>query len=197
MTMENVLVISKETCDSLLNYNTGNFITIGYPEVLKAAKAGQYISRGLAEKDPSFKQMIPYGVIQNEDSFLLFLRTKKQTEKRLHNLYSLGIGGHINQIEKETASDPVIAGLNREIDEEIYLPKIQSVQFGGIINDNTNEVGSVHLGLLFFIRLENKSFEIREKEMMSGEWVLKKDLQSNIAQMETWSQIVTRDCIFA
>ena len=59
--------------------------------------------RSEVEQDESVKQIIPYVCIRCGDSYVLLQRTNKQSEARLHNKFSLGIGGHINDQEQSAA----------------------------------------------------------------------------------------------
>jgi predicted NUDIX family phosphoesterase len=97
----------------LLTYEKKGLIK-GNSEVLKTiVQNGQFLRRSELEEDPSFKQIIPYAIISNKEpeprswrdklrgvrqnqSFYLFRRRSGQTEKRLHNKFSLGVGGHMN-----------------------------------------------------------------------------------------------------
>ena len=148
------------------------------------------MERNLAEVDDSFKQVIPYLIIKFKDELLIYKRTKKQTETRLHDKFSLGIGGHINPIDTTCFSDTVMECLKREIKEEISLSLENTPKFIGFINDDTNEVGKVHLGLVFVAEALNKSFTVNEVEKMKCQWVSTKFIEQNYQNLETWSQIV-------
>ena len=144
------------------------------------------------ENDSSYKQIIPYAVICCGDEVYLFHRTKKQTEVRLHNLYSLGVGGHMNPFGDNIDESYMRHELNREMNEEVMVHDdcfIESIVVVGFINDDTNDVGKVHLGVLYHINLTSKSIEINEKEKMTGQWVRKTDLSDYYAQMESWSKL--------
>lgn len=101
------------------------------------------------------------------------------------------MGGHINPIELES-KNIIEAGLFRELDEEVYLDKdhIESVEIIGIINDDTNEVGKVHLGFVYHIILNKKECDIAEKDKMLGEWIHKEDIKDCYNEMESWTQII-------
>lgn len=148
------------------------------------------MDRPLAENDSSFKQVIPYLFIQHGDEFLLYVRTKKQTETRLHEKMSLGIGGHINPIDEVSKEDIINEALKRELTEEIDIPIISSPSFLGFINDDLTEVGSVHLGLVFSAQAVSKSFNVVEKDKMRCEWVSKEFISNNYDKLESWSQIL-------
>lgn len=154
-------------------------------------------SRAAIEDDPSFKQIIPYVLIRHDDRYLLTQRTSRQTEKRLHNKYSLGIGGHINDLEKADGHQNVLyAGLERELSEEVRVagPR-RSLQLGGIISDDTTDVGKVHLGLVFVLETASPEFSVQEPELMTANWADLEAIAEKLPQMETWSQIAFENVV--
>lgn len=193
---ENVLVIEKTILESYVSNHTFNLITKNKEEIFQVVLDNHtFLQRDLAEYDLNYKQAIPYILIQNQHQFLLLKRTKKQTEKRLHDKYSLGIGGHINPCCESEYKNVIIHGLYKELHEEISISSDHKLQFIGVINDETTDVSKVHLGLLYVIELEDGEFEILEKDKMSGEWVTIEELEANYDNLETWSQIVYQDYI--
>jgi predicted NUDIX family phosphoesterase len=168
----------------------GTLITRNTNDIIGVIRQyAQFIPRSIAEHDPSFKQIIPYVAIRHGQDYLLLQRTANQTEKRLHNMYSLGIGGHINPSEAG-AADPLMDGLRRELAEEVWVPEPYDLSFQGIIHDESTDVGSVHLGLFHVIDLKLMEFEIREKDNMTGQWVNHDNLEKYFTDMESWSQVV-------
>jgi len=126
----------------------------GNSEVLKRiVQDGLFRKRSELEEDPSFKQIIPYAIISNGDSFYLFKRTSGQTEKRLHNKFTLGAGGHMNPGDSPEPNEQyLIDEIKRELFEEVRLLNgclIEDIEFIGLINDDTISVGRAHIGLLY------------------------------------------------
>ena len=176
-------------------------------EVLKTiVQKGQFLRRSELEQDPSFKQIIPYSIISNKEpdppagggvrqsqSFYLFKRTSKQTEKRLHNKFSLGVGGHMNPDNSmESKEQYLIYELKRELYEEVKLLNgclIEDIEFIGFINDDTIPVGRVHIGLLYNIHVSNKEVYINETDKMTADWIDKSNLAEFYEGMETWTKI--------
>lgn len=151
-----------------------------------------FILRQQAEHNPCYRQLIPYAVLKQADKLLLTQRLPTQGEERLHNLYSIGIGGHINPIDHHHCS-PIAAGLRRELMEEIawdsWIPPIPPVT--AIINDLSNEVSRDHLGLVFLLHIPAEhSVTIRERDKMIGIWtsphIIKKH---HYKHLESWSQL--------
>lgn len=163
-------------------------------EILKRiVKNGQFLRRSELEENPSFKQIIPYAIISNGDSYYLFKRKSGQIEKRLHNKYTLGAGGHMNPgVSAEQDEQYLIDELKREFFEEVKLQNvclIEDIEFIGFINDDTIPVGRVHIGLLYNIRLSNKEVTINETDKMMADWIEKSGLVEFYEEMETWSKI--------
>jgi predicted NUDIX family phosphoesterase len=167
----------------------------GNGEVLKMiVQNGQFLRRSELEEDPSYKQIIPYAIISHKDSFYLFRRTAGQTEKRLHNKFSLGVGGHMNQGDSVNLKEQfIIHELKRELSEEVKLLNnclIEDIEFIGFLNDDTIPVGRVHIGLLYNIHVSNKELSVNEKDKMSADWIEKSNLSEFYEGMETWSKII-------
>ena len=177
----------------LMTYKEKGLIK-GNSEVLKRiVQNGLFLRRSELEEDPSFKQIIPYAIISNKESFYLFRRTSGQTEKRLHNKFSLGVGGHMNPNDSmESREQYLIDELKRELFEEVRLLNgclIEDIEFIGFINDDTIPVGRVHIGLLYNIHVSNKEVYINETDKMTAEWIDKSNLAEFYEGMETWTKI--------
>jgi len=149
-----------------------------------------FMGRDEAEYNFNHKQVIPYVTIRHGDHYLLLKRTKKQTEKRLHDKYSLGIGGHINPVSPDAEINIITQGLYRELNEEISLDEPGDLHFIGVINDESNSVSRVHLGLLYVLDVLSSGFEVLEDDKMTAEWVSRGKLSGYYPSFETWSQIV-------
>ena len=176
----------------------------GNSDVLnRIVQNGLFRKRNELEEDPSFKQIIPYAIIsckepkrsgvRRSQSFYLFKRTSKQTEKRLHNQLTLGVGGHMNpRNAMEPNEQYLIDELKREFFEEVKLLNgclIEAIDFIGFINDDTISVGRVHIGLLYNIQVSNKDVFINETEKMIADWIDKPDLVEFYEELETWTKI--------
>jgi predicted NUDIX family phosphoesterase len=166
----------------------------GNSEVLKKiVQHGLFLRRNEVEEDPYFKQIISYAIISNNNSYYLFRRTSGQTEKRLHNKFTLGAGGHMNPNDSMNSKEQyLIDELKRELFEEVNLLNgclIEEIEFIGFINDDTIPVGRVHIGLLYDIHVSDKEVYINETDKMTAEWIGKSKLAEFYESMETWSKI--------
>lgn len=192
---ENVLVVPTSGINPLL---TGFFTTAKLDRALDYILANQsFLSRAVAEDDPTHKQIIPYVIVRHADRCLVMERTSRQTEKRLHGKCSIGVGGHINDLETSTPGQNVIhAGLERELEEEVHLHgKRLSLELAGIISDDSTPVGQVHLGLVFLLATDQPDFTVNEPELMTAQWATLDELRSRYDRMETWSQIAFREIL--
>ena len=187
--MENILVVGRPHLESWLGFN--GLRTENLEEILSCINTNiEFMPRPLAEENPAFKQIISYVIIRRGDEVFSTRRLSKGGEKRLHGLISLGIGGHINAESDEGSADILAAGMRRELEEEVALEGSCTVpRFCGIINDDSNEVGRVHLGM-FYIMDTDGEVTVRETEKLEGSWLPIRELGALADQLETWSQIV-------
>ncbi len=144
-----------------------------------------FMKRELAEYDESYRQLIPYVVFKSEGQYLLLRRTASQSEKRLHNKYSLGVGGHVNQLDGAVPCWKTFEqGLWREINEEVDAD-ILDIEYLGIINDLSSEVSRVHLGVLYIAEIEFR--KLNEPDLFEMKWVPIEELVAYAELMEGWS----------
>ncbi len=186
---EMVLVIEDKDIQNIVEGY--GFLNVPISEIKNLVeKKGFFVRRSKAENDESIRQLIPYVVVQNPDGmYLLVKRLKAQTESRLHELYSIGIGGHIN--DKDEGDSPwmkFLSGMEREINEEISISHRKWPKYVGLIKENLTPVNRVHLGVVFTLTADING--INEVEKFS--WELKdiKGLREKYDKMETWSQLV-------
>jgi predicted NUDIX family phosphoesterase len=147
-------------------------------------------TRGPLEQDPTQKQLIPYVVIRCGELIWAMRRTRAQSEARLHDRLSLGVGGHMEQIDVAEGQDVILRGLLRELHEEIVAPQDPTLTYLGLINDDTTEVGQVHIGLLYLAALPTtQGVAVRETDKHVGEWLDRAALEARRGLLETWSAI--------
>lgn len=151
---------------------------------------GVFRRRGDVEQDPSLKQIIPYMVVRRSGRYMLFRRTRAGSEQRLHDLYSVGVGGHIAREDVDGATDLIAAGLQRELTEELSLTGEWSARLVGVLNDDTGAVGQVHFGLVHVVDVLSGEVAIRETDRLTGGLATPAEIQTVYARMETWSQLV-------
>lgn len=188
---ETVMVIEKKLLRPYLGgHNYGQFITDMCDQILDDLIINhKFMPRSEAEYNFKYKQVIPYVIVRNGIDYLLLKRTTGQTETRLHNKFSLGIGGHINPVPSVSGNDIILHSLHRELNEEILLNDISELQFTGIINDESNSVSKVHLGLLYVLHVSSPVYQVRETEKMTAQWMTGDQIINFYDNLETWSQI--------
>jgi predicted NUDIX family phosphoesterase len=146
-----------------------------------------FLWRSAVEEDPSYKQIIPYLIFNYDDSFFVMQRKETASETRLKSKYSLGIGGHIRQEDLTHAS--LISWAQREFDEEVSYTGTRTVIPLGLINDDSNDVGKVHLGFVFLIQGNNANIAIKD-EHKEGTLQTLDQIQQLYPHLEQWSQLV-------
>ena len=181
-TPEQVMVVARESLGPLVEYGLARDDADAILEAINERHF--FLDRPTAESSPQYKQIIPYVLIRHAESYFLLQRTPKQTEARLHHKLSLGIGGHINPDTPD-----LLDGLHKELEEEIEVVGDYDLTFVGILNDDTTDVGRVHLGAVFVLDAHDGIVHVRETEKMSGRWVPREELPQHRDAMETWSQI--------
>jgi len=168
--------------------------------ILASGKA-RFIERAKAEEDPSFKQLIPYVVMVWSDKILFYVRGSQTGEERLKSLGSVGIGGHISVTDhslfERDIREVFAAGLRREVAEEVDVQTEYSERIAGLINDDSNPVGRVHLGILVIWKLAKPKVIKRERSITSLEFLTLEELRKRRETLETWSQIVIDAPFFA
>lgn len=153
----------------------------------------EFRPRSSVEEDPTFKQLIPYVVLQadvdGKPHWFHYTRGKGQGEKRLHALRSVGIGGHISR-EDADSDDLYRCGMLRELTEETVIDCSYDEDLVGFIYDDTSPVGRVHLGVVHRLRLTSPSARARESELTDSGFAPVEELKAHSNQFETWSQLV-------
>lgn len=161
----------------------------GVAELRAAVRAhGRYLDRPLAEEDPAHKQLIPYVVVRDASRTFLMERTTAGGDARLHRKASIGVGGHLNPLDD--GEDPLDAGLRREWVEELDAPWEPDFRLVGLLNDDSNAVGAVHLGVVFSVEADGRPVAVRETDKLTGRWVDGDGLAAALDRMETWSRLV-------
>lgn len=149
---------------------------------------GSYVSRSIAEADPAFKQIIPYVVVRDAERVFLMERSDEGADARLHRKASIGVGGHLNSID--AGADPLLGGLHREWGEELVAAWEPEFRLVGLLNDDSNPVGSVHLGIVFEVDAAGRPVDVRERTKLSGGWADRAALLESWDRLETWSRLV-------
>ncbi len=158
---------------------------------------GFFVERRHAETDPSLKQVIPYCVLHRarDDEVFLLQRTRAGGETRLHGKRSIGVGGHVNPVDgaEDPGADVVEPGMRREIAEEVEIAGPWDARPVGLLNDDSTEVGAVHVGLVFVVAVRG-DVRVRETRNLTGGFVAAAELarlcREDRESFETWSALL-------
>jgi len=145
---------------------------------------GRYEPRDAMEIDPSFKQVIPYLVLRDGPRYFLMQRTAGGADPRLHGRYSIGVGGHLNPGDGD-----LLGGLRREWSEELVADFVPDFRLVALLNDDTTEVGAVHIGAVYIADAAGRAVAIRETVKLSGSFVDAAAVAAVIDRLETWSRL--------
>lgn len=156
-------------------------------------------SRCQIEENTNVIQIIPYVFIVNEKKELLLYK-RKGSEERLHDLYSIGIGGHINindkyysKNENKDGSINVIQviekGVRRELVEELALHCVDWTQLSleGTLYKTNTLVDLVHLGLVYKLEIDSSNIDLNSSEIQPV-WASLNEIKQLYPQLENWSR---------
>lgn len=172
---------------------------------------GCYVPRDEAERDDSYKQIVVYCIIMvlrrlvsgapQTSGYLAYRRPapRDDAENRLSGRLSIGVGGHVNA--QDMGGMPgmlgVYAALRREVSEEIrFGPPGQGTwpppRWAGYINDDSDEVGRHHLGL---VALAMAGADVAPNHS-DWPWFGVTDykfIQDHFDEFESWSRLLLRE----
>jgi predicted NUDIX family phosphoesterase len=190
---EQVLVIERKVFEEVGAFNGLATDVERYIDKLFAQGVPRFIPRPQAETDPSFKQLIPYVIMTCQGKYLSYVRGKKAGEKRLVAKRSLGIGGHINPVDWTLfTADPYkiyLEAVQREVAEEVSVETKYQDKVIALLNDDSNDVGQVHLGIVHLWTLDEPKVNRKEQMITQMGFMALPELQQVKDSMETWSQI--------
>ena len=184
MSDEQVLVVARDRCPDEAGWL--GLRTDGLAAFLEVvARDGRYAPRDAMERDPTQKQIIPYLVLRDGDRYFLMRRTRAGADRRLHDRWSIGVGGHLNP-----GDDGLLGGLRREWREELDADFEPAFEPLALLNDDTTDVGSVHLGVVFVADAEGRPVTVRERDKLTGSFASAAEVAAVADDLETWSQLV-------
>lgn len=188
---EQVLVVERRVVEEAGMFQGLAFDVESYRRKIFAAGVSRFIPRSQAEKDPSYKQIIPYVIMTHGGKYLSYVRGKRAGETRLVGLRSIGIGGHINPADDMplfgSFYETYLAAVEREIAEEVSVETKYSERIIAMLNDENNEVGKVHLGIVHLWTLDEPKVDRREQMITQMSFMTTAELLEVKDTMETWS----------
>jgi len=190
---EEVLVVERKVFEEIGTFQGLQFDVDKYIKKFFASGIPRFMPRPQAEKDPSFKQLIPYVIMSHNGKYLNYVRGCRAGEKRLVAKRSIGIGGHINPIDwtlfSVDAYKIYLEAVKREVAEEVSVDTAYADKIVALLNDESNEVGSVHLGIVHFWTLAEPKVSKKEQMITQMTFMTLAELQQVKDTMETWSQL--------
>jgi len=192
---EKVLVVERKVVEQVGMFQGLAFDVKRYLDKLFVPGVPRFLPRSQVEEDPSYKQLIPYVIMACDGKYLSYVRGKRAGETRLLNLRSIGIGGHINPIDADNSSlfaylyENYLTAVGREVDEEVSVETSHTDRIVALLNDESNEVGSVHLGIVHCWILDAPKVNKREQMITQMGFMTIAELQKVRDTMETWSQL--------
>lgn len=189
---EMIMVVPRALFDKLGSFQGIQFEPERYLPVLLARENISFRPRSEMEENPAFKQIIPYVILTHEGRVFHYVRGKKGGEQRLHAKGSIGIGGHMNESDESLFAMDEAAyriAVKREIEEEVQIEGSYDEKIVALINDDSNEVGKVHLGIVHVFQLASDQVSARESAIAEPGFLTVDELRGRLDRLESWSQI--------
>jgi predicted NUDIX family phosphoesterase len=189
---ENILVVRRELFDELGSFHGLNFEPEKYLKAILSRGNNFFIPRSEAETNPAYKQIIPYALIAFGKTVLHYVRGKKAGEQRLVAKGSIGIGGHMNETDESLFAMDEQAyrgGVEREVNEEVKIDTPFEDRIVALLNDDSTEVGRVHLGVVHIFKLKEPNVQKREAMITGLTFLTEEELMARRESLESWSQI--------
>jgi len=190
---EQVLVIETKILERLGLFQGLAFDIDRYLREIFVQGVPRFMPRSQAEKDPSHKQLIPYVIMAHQGRYFSYIRGRRAGESRLVGNRSIGIGGHINPVDdmplfNSDFYDTYITAVKREVAEEVTVETIHTDSVVALLNDDSNEVGSVHLGIVHYWNLDTPKVDKKEQMITQMAFMTPEELEQTRDTLETWSQ---------
>lgn len=187
-----VLVVETSKVDQVRSFQGYVTNVQDYLSVLLGPENNLYLLRTQAEQDIRYKQLIPYIVVRFQDTVFSYVRGKKSSESRLVAMRSIGVGGHIEPADQSLFSsdrDIYMNAARREVSEEVQMDSPYHESIVALINDDSTDVGKVHLGIMHIWDLAEPKVTKREGLITQSGFVPIESLKTNLEELETWSRI--------
>lgn len=193
---ELVLVFPTEILKTIGYFQGINFDYARYIDKIFSPNVAHFIHRERAEKDLSRKQIIPYVLLEADNKLLFYVRGKKSNEERLISNGSIGIGGHISIKDNSMFHNPdsqiydiYNAAVVREVNEELTINTSYNDHQVAILNDDSNDVGRVHFGIVHLWSLKSQNVSKRENKITRMSFMTPAEIKFQKESLENWSSI--------
>jgi len=191
---EQVLVVERKVLEEVGMFQGLMFDVKRYLDRLFVAGVPRFMPRSRAETNPDYKQLIPYVIMTYNGKYLSYVRGKRAGETRLAGHRSIGIGGHINPVDdmplfSTDFRDTYLTAVEREVAEEVTVEAGHTDRVVALLNDDSTEVGQVHLGIVHCWTLDGSKVNKREQMITQMSFMTPAELQEVRDGMETWSSL--------
>ncbi len=192
MKEENILVVRRSLLEQIGIFQGLCFDVDRYLPAFLARENNFFTPRAPAETNPELKQIIPYVLLVHGDRIFHYVRGKKAGEQRLVAKGSVGIGGHMNDGDEGLFAldrEAYNVAVQREVTEEIFIETPYKNRVVALLNDDSNEVGKVHLGVVHVFQLDAEAARKREQMITESGFLSIAELRARRDLLETWSQL--------
>jgi len=191
---EQILVIERKVLEQIGMFQGLAFDVERYLGRIFVQGVPRFMPRSQVEKDPTYKQLIPYVIMAHGGKVLSYVRGRRAGEARLTGLRSIGIGGHINPRDDMPLFNTdfyqtYVAAVQREVAEEVSVKAHHSDHIVALLNDDSSDVGRVHLGVVHYWILDSAQVSKREQMISQISFMSSAELQDVRDTLETWSQL--------
>lgn len=191
---EQVLVVERKVIEQIGMFQGLEFEVERYLDKIFVPGIPRFMTRSQVEQDPSYKQLIPYVIMTYDGKYLSYVRGKRAGETRLVALRSIGIGGHINPVDdmplfNTNFYETYLTAVQREVEEEVDVKAAHKDRIVALLNDESNEVGSVHLGIVHIWHLDAPNVSKREQMITQMAFMTAEELEEVRESLETWSAL--------
>jgi predicted NUDIX family phosphoesterase len=188
-TEERVLCFERKLLEDLGVFQGLSLDVEKYLPIVTASKNILYRNRSEAELDRRYKQLIPYVLVICNGKILRYRRGKGGGEKRLHGLFSVGVGGHISEEDNGLFAESVgyHDSMRRELMEEVAIEGAKDIAVA-LINDDSSDVGYVHFGVVHVLEVSNEDVAGNRSGILAPEFVPIADAIKDLSEYESWSR---------
>ena len=189
---EQVLVIERKVLEQVGMFQGLTFDVANYLREFFVQGVPRFMPRSQVEENPAYKQLIPYVIMSYQGKYLSYIRGRRAGEARLVGNRSIGIGGHINPADDMPLFDTdfyetYLTAVKREVAEEVSVETSHTDRIVALLNDESNEVGSVHLGIVHHWVLDAPKVGKREQMITQMAFMTPAELHEVRDTLETWS----------
>ena len=189
---EQVLVIERKVLEQVGMFQGLTFDVDTYLREIFVQGVPRFMPRSQVEENPAYKQLIPYVLMSYQDKYLSYIRGRRAGEARLVGNRSIGIGGHINPADdmplfNTDFYETYLTAVEREVAEEVSVETSHTDRVVALLNDESNEVGSVHLGIVHHWILDAPNVSKREQMITQMAFMRPAELHEVRDTLETWS----------